>query len=136
MRTAVVFYSWSGHTKQIAKVRAEKEGAQLYEIKDRQRPGTLKAFTTGAFAAIRMKRTPTTPFAAPLDDYDRIIIMAPVWGGHPAPAINAVFDALPSDKEITVCMVSGSGKSGCQEKIQALICGKGCELIGYEDIKG
>jgi len=136
MKTIVVFYSWSGHTEQLAKACAEKEGAQLYEIKDKQKPGTLKAYTIGCFAAMRMKRTPTLPFEAPLGEYDRIIIMAPVWAGHPAPAVNTVFDALSSGKEVMVCMVSGSGKSGCKDKVQALIRGMGCKLIGYEDIKG
>lgn len=135
MKTAIVFYSWSGHTAQLAKARAEKEGAALYEIKDKSRPGALGAYTAGCFAAMRMKRTPTLPFTAPLGEYDRIIIMAPVWAGHPAPAVNTVFDALPDGKEVAVCMVSGGGKSGCREKVQALVDSKGCKLAGYEDIR-
>lgn len=135
MKTAVIFYSWSGRTEQLAKARAEKEDAKLYEIKDKNKSGALKAYTAGCFAAMRMKRTPILPLTISLSDYDRIVIMAPIWAGHPAPAINAVFDALPSGKEVTVCMVSGGGKSGCREKIQALVSGKGCKLAIYEDIK-
>lgn len=136
MKTAVIYYSWSGHTGAIAKSRAEKEGAGLFEIKDEARPGTLKAYTIGGFQAMRMKRTPVLPFTAPLEEFDRVIIMAPVWAGYPAPAINTVFDALPSGKKVTVCLVSGSGRSGCREKITALVNSKGCELAGFEDIKG
>jgi len=136
VKTIVVFYSWSGHTKLLAEARAEKEGAELYEIKDHQRPGTLKAYTVCCYAAMRMKRTPTQRFTAPLGKYDHIIIMAPVWAFNPAPAINTVFDALPSGKEVTVCMVSGSGRSGCREKLEALIKNKDCILTAYEDIKG
>ena len=136
MKTVVVFYSWSGHTGKIAQARAKKESAQLYEIKDKNKPGTLKAYTAGCFAAMRMKRTPTLPLTAPLAEYDRIIIMAPVWAGHPAPAINTVFDALPAGKEVFVCMVSASGKSGCRDKVQELVRSKGCKMMGCEDIKG
>ncbi len=136
MKTALVFYSWSGHTRTLATARAQKENAELFEIKDAQRPGALKAFTAGCFASMRMKRVPTQPFTAPLGEYGRIVIMSPVWAGHPAPAINTAFDALPAGKEVVVCLVSGGGKSACREKIQALVEEKGCTLVGYEDIRG
>ena len=135
MKTAVIFYSWSGRTEQLAKARAAKEDAQLYEIKDKNKPRALKVYTAGCFAAMRMKRTPIQPLTVPLDEYDKIIVMAPVWAGHPAPAINTVFDMLPSGKEVEICMVSASGKSSCRDKVEALVHGKGCKLIGYEDIQ-
>jgi hypothetical protein len=62
--------------------------------------------------------------------------MAPVWAGHPAPAINTVFDALPVGKEVAVVLVSGSGKSLCRKKVRAIVRGKGCQLVGYKDIRG
>ena len=136
MKTAVVFYSWSGHTRALAEARAKKENAELFEVKDEHRPGALKAFTSGCFASMRMKRVPTQPFTAPLKEYDRIIIMSPVWAWHPAPAILTAFDTLPSGKEVVVVLVSGGGKSACQEKIQALVESKSCKLAGFEDIRG
>jgi hypothetical protein len=138
MKTAVVYYSWSGHTRLHAQARAKSEGAELYEIKDEKKPNALKAFTVGAFAAMGMKRTRTQPFTAPLGEFKHIIIMAPVWAGHPAPAINTVFNALPTGKEVTVCMVSGSGRSSSSSraKIEALITERGCTLTEFEDIKG
>ncbi len=136
MKTAVVFYSWTGHTRARAEARVQKENAELFEVKDAQRPGALKAYTAGCFDAMRMKRTPTQPLTAPLGEYDRIIVMAPVWAGHPAPAINTVFDTLPSGKEVVIVMVSGGGRSGCRSKVQALVESKGCKLAGYEDVRG
>ena len=136
MKTALIFYSWSGHTAQLAKARAEKEDAQIFEVKDASRPGALKAYTAGCFAAMRMKRTPVMPFSAPLGDYERIIIMAPVWAGHPAPAVNSVFDMLPSGKEVEVLLVSGSGSCKAGEKIRAVLEARGCKLMKLENIKG
>ena len=136
MKTAVVYYSWSGHTRTLAEARAKKESAELFEVKDETKPGALKAFTAGCFASMRMKRTPTQPFKAPLGEYYRIIIMSPVWAWHPAPAILTAFDALPSGKEVVVVLVSGGGKSACMEKVQALVEFMGCKLAGYEDVRG
>ena len=136
MKTAVIYYSWSGHTAQLAKTRAEKEEAQLIEVKDMNRPGTLKAYTAGCFAAMRMKQTAIMPLATSLGDFEKIIIMAPVWAGHPAPAVNNIFDMLPRGKAIEVIMVSGSGSCGCKEKVQALITAKGCKMTAFENIKG
>lgn len=132
----VVYYSWSGHTEQIAKGKIEKEGADLFEVKDVRKPGTLAAYTAGCFRAMRMKRAPVKPIGITLDDYERIIIMSPVWAGHPAPAIYNVFDILPAGKNVEVYMVSGSGSSGCEQKVRALVENKACRLTKYEDIKG
>lgn len=103
-------------------MRAEKRGAFLI-------------YTAGSLTAMRMKRTEPLPLKAPLDDFDRVIIMAPVWAGNPAPAIHTVFDALPSGKEVVVCMVSGSGSCKCQDKVQALVESKGCHIVTFENTK-
>lgn len=136
MKKVVVFYSWSGKTEKLAKAYAEKIDAHLYEINDKRKPGTLKAYTLCCFAAMKMKRTPTLPLQAPLEEYDHIVIMAPVWAGHPAPAINTVFDTLPAGKEVEVRLVSGGGSSSCREKVESLVRSKGCKLMEFEDIKG
>jgi hypothetical protein len=136
MKTAVIYYSWSGHTRKLAEARARKETATLFEVKDARKPAALKAFTAGCYASMRMKRVPVQPFTAPLGKYERIVIMAPVWVWHPAPAILAAFDTLPPGKEVAVCLVSGGGKSACRKQIQALVESKGCKLTEYEDIRG
>ena len=135
MKTAVIYYSWSGHTAQLAKTCAEKEGAQLIEVKDMNRPGTLKAYTAGCFAAMRMKRTDIMPLPTSLGDYEKIIVMTPVWAGHPAPAVNSIFDMLPREKNIEVIMVSRTGSCGCKEKMQALITAKSCKMTAFENVK-
>lgn len=136
MKTAVVFYSWSGHTREAAKARAQAEDAALLEVKDLKRPGTLHAYTAGCFRAMRMKAVPTAPLGFTLDGFERIIIMAPVWAGHPAPAILAAFDALKPEQAVDVVLVSASGKSNCREKLEQLAHEKGAKVVAFEDIKG
>ncbi len=135
MKTAVVFYSWSGNTRRMARAYARKTGAILFEVKDKYRHNTLGAYLIGCFEAALGLRTPTRPFDAPLGDFERIIIMAPVWAAHPAPAINTVFDALPEGREVAVCLVSGSGHSGCRKLVREKVESKGCKFIGFKDLR-
>ena len=140
MKTLVVCYSYSGNTRRLAEELAGRENAELAEIKDKtksgKRPGMLKALLTGCPKAIAMKPSPIQPIGVTLlADCDRIIIMAPVWAGHPAPPINNVFGMLPPGKDIEVVLVSGSGKNSAREKIEALVTSKGCTLTKLEDIK-
>lgn len=134
MKTAVIFYSWSGHTKALAQEKARLDGAALFEIEDEKRPGALKAYTAGCLAALRMKPALVKPFHIPFEAFDRIVIMAPVWAGHPAPAVNALWSELPAGKDVCFCAVSASGSSSCRDKVKDIVNRKGCMLSGYEDI--
>jgi len=135
MKTLVIFYSYSGNTKAIAKELATKEAAGLAEIKDTKRPGKLKAYTVGCIAAIRGKAWPIQPLEAVLPDYDRLMLLGPIWASNPAPAFNAALELLPKGKSVAVKMVSGSGKSDCKERLATLIQAKSCTLESFEDIK-
>jgi flavodoxin len=132
--TIVLYYSYTGHTAKLAGTIAENADIDICEIKDRKRPGALKAYAVGCLKAMQMKPTPTQPLDVDLTAYERIVILAPVWAGHPAPAALNAFDMLPSGKSVEVYMVSASGKSSAKEKIEALIAAKGCEMLKYENI--
>jgi len=135
MKTLVIFYSYSGNTKAIAKELATVESASIAEIKDTKRPGKLKAFTVGCLAAIRGKAWPIQPLDAAPADYDRLVLLGPIWAGNPAPAFNAALELLPKGKSVAVKMVSGSGKSDCKERLETAIQAKSCTLESFEDIK-
>jgi flavodoxin len=132
--TIVLYYSYTGHTAKLAQTIAENADIDICEIKDQKRPGTLEAFTIGCLKAMRMRTAPIEPLQADLNGYERIVILAPVWAAHPAPAALNAFDMLPSGKIVEVYMVSASGQSSAKEKIEALIREKGCELLKYENI--
>ena len=135
MKTLVLFYSYSGNSKRLANELAAKESADIAEIKDVKRPGTLKAYSVGCFAAMRGKAWPIQPLSADLSDYERLILFAPIWAGNPAPAFNAVLELLPAGKPVEVKLVSGSGESNCEERLKGIITNKGCSLDGFENIK-
>lgn len=134
MKTIVIYYSYTGNTKKLAQKRAAEENADIAEVRDRVRPSTFKAYTSMCVAAMRQKKTDIVPLALELKPYDRIIIMAPVWANYAAPAVNHVFDMLPTGKEVELVMVSRTGKSN-KDKIQSQVWGHGCKVVGYQDVK-
>lgn len=135
MKTVVVFYSYSGKTKAIAEELAKKESASLVEIKDKKTPIKLKAFVMGCFAAIRGKAWAIRPLGVDLKEFDRIILLSPIWAGNPPPAFNAALELLPEGKTVSFKMVSSSGQCGCKERLEAAVKVKGGSVEGFENIK-
>ena len=135
MKTLVLYYSYTGNTKKIAEELAASESADITEIKAEKRPGKFKTYVAGCFAAMRGKEWPIAPLGVDLNAYDRLFLLAPIWAGFPAPYMYSVMKQLPDGKAASVKLISGSGTSGCRERLEAMIAERGCTLEGYEDIK-
>lgn len=135
MSTLLIYYSYSGNVKKLAEETAQKEGADLYEVLDEKRPGMLKALLVGCPKAMNFKASPARPITADYSAYDKILVMAPIWAGHPAPVINNVFDALPAGKDVALRLMSGGGTSN-KERILAHLEGKGLHVVEYTDLTG
>ena len=135
MNTLVLFYSRSGHTKAAARAVAEQRQAKLCEVTESRRSSLLGAFFRGAPASMRRRATPIDPLSVSLADFDKIILMAPVWANHPAPAFNSMVALLPAGREVEVHLISSSGQSGDVEGTKALIAARGCTVTDWCDIK-
>jgi len=135
MKTLVLYYSYTGHTKKFAEGLAAKESADISEIKAVKRPGRLKAYTAGCFAALGGRSWSIQPIDMDITAYNRLILLSPVWAGNPPPFVNAVFTRIPEGSAVIVKMVSASGESNCKNKIEAKIKAKGCILESFEDVK-
>ncbi len=61
------------------------------------------------YRASNQKKTKIQPIKSQLDNYEKIIIMSPVWSALPVPAINSAIDYLPAGKNVELIMVSGGG---------------------------
>jgi flavodoxin len=136
VKTIVIFYSFSGHTKAIATKLAADESADLLEIKDARKPSVAKAYLLGCVASLRGKAWPIASDATDLSAYDRIVVLSPIWAGNPPPAVNALFGRLPKDKHIAVKAVSASGKSACEDRIKAVVAARGSLLDSFENVHG
>jgi len=135
MGKLVIYYSYSGHTKAVAENLATEESADILEIKDIKRRGKLRAYTGGIFASIKGKAWPIQALGVNPADYDRLILLAPIWAGNPAPPFNALLEQLPEGKTVEIKLVSASGKSDCKERLETKIKDKGSVLESFEDIK-
>ena len=132
MKTLILFYSRSGNTRALAMKKSKKLGADIEEIFDVKKPSVISAI----FRAQMRKRTEILPIKSNLEEYDKIILMSPVWSAHPVPAMNTVIERLPANKKIEVIMVSaGSGTRKSDEETKKLIAERGCEVIEYTDLK-
>lgn len=136
MKTAVVYYSFTGKTKELAEKKAQQEEADLIGIREIKERSTLSAFTAGAFLSMRRKAVPIQTIKADLGIYDKIIVAVPLWAGCPAAPFNSILEKIPSGKKIEMIVTSGSGDSSKgKDKTLRLASSKGIEIISYEDIK-
>ncbi|MCL2175800.1 MAG: hypothetical protein FWB73_07130 [Treponema sp.] len=135
MKTIILYYSWSGKTKKRAIIKAGEINADIEEVTEVKKPSGFGAFFAGAPKSIKRKKTNIKPVTSDLSKYDQIIIMAPVWAGHPAPAFNNIVELIPSGKKIEIIMVSGGGGTKkSKEKTIKLFTDKGCEVVNYVDV--
>lgn len=136
MKTIVVYYTFGGSTKKEAERTAAERGADLCRVKEAEKRGLLASFIPGGSQAMKRKTVAIQPLDVNLQDYERIIIGCPVWGGFPAPAFNSVLEILPAGKAVELFLCSGGGdtsKSANETKV--LIENKGCKLISYRDVR-
>ena len=137
MKTLIIFYSYSGKTKEIAENLAKEKSADIIEVKEMTVRSKIKAYSIGCLAAMQRKMVDLQPFNSDLTAYEKIIIAMPIWAGYPAPAINNIIHVLPKGKMIELIMTSGSGNSKKSEAgTKALIEAQGCHVVSYRDMKG
>jgi len=135
MKTIILYYSYTGKTKALAVKKANELDAGIEEITDIKRPCMFKAFFSGVPNAIRRKKVKINPIKSGFSDYDKIIIMVPVWASHPAPAFNNIVEHIPSGKKVELIMISaGGGTKESAEKTIALVTARDCEVTAYTDV--
>ena len=145
MFTLIAFYSFTGRTHYEARRLFEKLDAgrpedaepevELYEVREQKRRSLFSAFVLGPAQAKRRKPAVIEPIAVNMEDYDRIIIMCPVWGGSPAPAFNSILRELPQGREVQIVLTSDSGKASDLDELKARVERRGVEVTDVRVIK-
>ena len=137
MKTLIIYYSYTGKTREIAENIAKNEDADIIEVKEIKKRSTFNAYIFGSFAARKQQKAELLDFNSDFSPYNKIIIAMPIWAGYPAPAINNIIDLVPRGKEVELIMVSGGGGSkGSCEKTKALVEEKGAIVVEYKDVRG
>jgi flavodoxin len=94
MTTAIIFHSYTGITRGIAKkIQAACDG-DLIEVKPRQNYTKLTAYTLGSLRARSEESDPIEPNSIEVAGHDLIVIGTPVWAWKPTPAVNGAIRAL------------------------------------------
>jgi len=135
MKTIILYYSLLGSTKALALKKGVELECETEEVIQEKKYNLFTSYILGAFKAMRRKGVPILPLKADLSQYDKIIIMSPVWAGHPAPAINSVIELLPAGKQVEFYLLSeGSGSKKTAQKTKEIAQANGCEVVCYYDV--
>ena len=135
MDTLVIFYSLTGRTHYEAKHLAQEIGAERYEVYERKHRSKLNVSLTGRYQARKRVNILIEPIAVDFNDFERIIIMTPIWGGYPAPAFNSILNEIPQGKQIEVILTSDTGKMKDEKEIKKIVESRGCLLAKLEVMK-
>ena len=136
MKSAIIYYSFTGNTHRIACLFADilknkDEETVLVRIRPLKEETTFLGQCKEAF----LKKKPEL-YRTLLDlkDFDRVIIGSPVWAFNPAPAINTYIEQCGSlQGKTAICFVtygSGIGKNRALEIMKKTLVAKGARIAG------
>ncbi|MCD8350180.1 MAG: NAD(P)H-dependent oxidoreductase [Planctomycetaceae bacterium] len=115
MKSVVVFYSWSGRTKEMARAIADATGADLVEIEP-EMPYSQDYNTVVNQAKKEIQTDTVRPFK-PVDvdikQYDTVFLGSPVWWGTMAPPLAAFIKTVDwNGKTVMPFSTHGGGGKG------------------------
>lgn len=137
MKTLIVYYTYGGTSrKEAEKLKKENKDSVLCEVLEEKKRNTFTAYFIGCPQAMMRKASKLQKIKYSFTNFQRIIIVCPIWAGSPAPAFNAIVNLLPRGKEVELYFCSGSGQSAKSEAgTKKLIEKMGCKPISYHNIK-
>lgn len=135
MDILVMFYSFTGRTHYEAKRLSERVGGELYEVWEQRHRSRLSAYLLGPYQARKREFIVIEPIAIQLEEYDKIYMLCPIWGGYPAPAFNAMLREIPMGMEVEIILTSDSGKAKDLEGLKARVEQRGVRVSAISVIK-
>ncbi|MBN2452853.1 MAG: NAD(P)H-dependent oxidoreductase [Candidatus Omnitrophica bacterium] len=135
MKTLITYYSFSGHTDNVANIFAGKLKAKGQVVLQRLKPSdeitTFGAQCRAAFTGRRAALGPEVNYD--VSSYDLVVIACPVWAFAPVPAINTYLDKISglNGKRVAILLTSGSGLgvNRCFKAIEKVLRHKGAVSI-------
>ena len=137
MKTAILYYTFGGNSRRKAtELAVTEENAQVFEVKEQKKRNMLTAIFSGCPKAAKRKSSKIQPVNCNLKEYEKVILLAPIWAGFPAPAFNSMVELLPSGKMVELYLLSTSGQAPkSKEGTCQMIRDKDCDMLGYHDVK-
>ena len=134
MSEIILYYTLGGTCKKYAENRATEDDADVQQVLETKKRGMITAFCPGALQAMSQKSSKIIPIEKSLDDYDKIVLVTPIWAGHQVPAMNSIAALIPQGKEVEIVAISGQG-SGYGETLANKIKEAGGQVSGITNIK-
>ena len=94
MSRCILYHSYSGNTRRIAKRVKVACGGDLIEVMPQKKYNALTVYVLGGYRAMKGRQDPIEQKKIDVAGYDMIVVGTPVWAGKPTPAINAAIAAL------------------------------------------
>lgn len=131
MRSAVVYYSYSGNTKLVAEALSlYLSGKGEVQVVDLQPQDESRSFFGQCKRAFWHKRAKLKPAKFDLSGYGVLCFGTPVWAFGPSPAMNAYLDRCSgvAGKKVILFTTygSGTGNQRCLNFMQSILAKKGC----------
>ncbi len=132
MKSAIIYYSYSGNTKKVADIFAELLRSRgKVDVVRLIAPNENDSFMGQARRAFFHKRTEIIPVNFDLSRYDLVCLGTPVWAFGPAPAVNTYLDRCTgvTGKKVILFTTYGSGvgRERCVDYMQAVLARKGAK---------
>ena len=130
MKNLIVYYSWTGSTREAAKAVADAVGGDLCELKERGKRRGVWGFIKGGFQASlgigsRIEGALPDPAA-----YDAVYIGTPVWASNTCAAFNALLKGWAGQTgETPVHVFALMADHGGDDKVEAAV-GKKLQKAG------
>ena len=142
MKTAVIYFSWSGNTRFAAETIAKKAGADIFEIKA-ETPYSSdygKCCDEAKPECYGKTLRPIKPIAGlDLVQYDIVFVGTPNWWGTMAPPVRTwVTKSKDALKGKTVCIFQTHGGGGMQRvgKEFAEVIGDAAKVLPPKAVRG
>jgi flavodoxin len=132
MKTSIIYYSFSGITRDIAEKIQKGCGGDLIEVKSKEHYSKLTAYTKGAYRAMKGECDPIEPETIDVSASDLIVIGTPVWAFKATPAINesiATLKGCDGKKAVIFATCGGTAKDTLPTMKKALEL-KGLTVLG------
>nr|WP_325259729.1 flavodoxin [uncultured Oscillibacter sp.] len=130
-KSLVLFYSWSGNTRRIARIIAEKTGADLRELRPQtDYPKNYDEVLSQARDEIQRKQyPPLRPMDLDWSAYEAVYLGTPNWWSTTAPPVTAFLrEMMPTDKTIIPFCTHGGGGNGEIAHVVRSHC-IGCDVL-------
>ena len=111
MKRLIVFYSRSGHNRQLANELANKFDADIEEIIDLKNRDGIIGWIIGGRDSMTKQLTKIKPIKKDPSKYDLIILVSPLWVGTAVPAVRQyITEHKDQLKNIAFTSVCGSSQ--------------------------